>query len=303
MARAYLALKRVDGARDILEKGLASNPDNSIIQEGLYLVAFVQGDEGAMRRAFDWGANKPAGDNFVLLLAASTALQRGQLQKARDLTSQFFAASQAAKLKEVSAQALACEAVGEAEVGNMARAREQAAKSGALAVTRNNGPCLVLALSLTGDSSRAQKLMDEIGQRYPSDTLLHSVYIPMGSAILEASPTGSTKSIETLRPAARFELGTDLNLQPIYVRGLVYLLARQGQEAAAEFKKIIEHRGVAPIAPEHALAYLGLARAYSLAGDTAKARAAYQDFLGLWKDADPDIPIFIAAKSEYAKLK
>jgi len=185
----------------------------------------------------------------------------------------------------------------------MARAREQAAKSEALAVTRTNGPCLVLALSLAGDSSRANKLIEEIGRRYPSDTLLQTVYLPMGRAVLEASPSDSAKSIETLRPAARFELGTDQNLQPIYVRGLVYLRAHQGQEAAAEFKKILEHRGVAPIAPEYALAHLGLGRAYALSGDHINARKAYQDFLALWKDADPDIPILKEAKAEYAKLK
>jgi tetratricopeptide (TPR) repeat protein/predicted Ser/Thr protein kinase len=302
MAGAYLALKRVDEARDILEKGLASNPDNSGIHAGLYIVSLVQGDEPAMRREFDWGSNKPAGDNFVLLLAAQAALQRGQLQRSRDLISQYVAASEAAKLKEGSAQALACEAVGEAEVGNMARAREQAAKSEGLAVTRTNGPCLVLDLSLAGDSSRAQKLIDEIGRRYPSDTLLQSAYLPMAKAILESSPTDSAKSIDILRPATRFELGADLNFQPIYVRGLVYLRAHQGREAAAEFKKIIEHRGVAPIAPEYALAHLGLAHAYSNVGDTSKARTAYQDFLALWKDADPDIPILKQAKAEYAKL-
>ena len=303
MARAYLALKRVDEARDILERGLASNPENPSIHGPLYVVAMVQGDEAVIKREFEWGANQPAGANFVLLLAAQAALQRGQLQKARDLTSQFLAASQAAKLKEVSALAFACEAVGEAEVGSMARAREQAAKSETLAVTRTNGPCLVLALSLAGDSSRARKLIDELSRRYPSDTLLQSIYLPMGQGILEASPTDSTRSVETLRPATRFELGADQNFQPIYVRGLVYLRARQGQQAAAEFKKILDHRLIAAIAPEYALAHLGLGRAYALSGDSVNARKAYQDFLALWKDADPDIPILRQAKAEYAKLQ
>ena len=303
MARSYLALKRVDEARDILERGLASNPENPSIHDPLYVVAMVQGDEALIKREFDWGANQPAGANFVLILAAKAALQRGQLHKARDLTSQFLAASQAAKLKELSALTLACQAVGEAEVGNLARAREQAAKSEALAVTRTNGPCLVLALSLAGESSRAQKLINELGRRYPSDTLLQSVYLPMARAILEERPASSAQSIETLRPAARFELGGILGFQPTYVRGLVYLHARQGQEAAAEFKKIIEHHGVAPIAPEYVLAHLHLGRAYALSGDSVNARKVYQDFLALWKDADPDIPILKQAKAEYAKLQ
>jgi len=303
VARAHLALKRLDEARDILENGLASNPDNVGIHAVLYAVAFLQGDEAVMRREFDWGADKPGGANYVLALAAQAALQRGQLQRFRDLTSQLLAASQAAKLKEVSAQALGCEALGEAEISNMARAGEEAAKSEALAVTRSNGPCLVLALSLAGDSSRTQKLIDQLSRRYPSDTLLQSVYLPMAKSILESSPASSAKSIEMLRSATRFELSGDLNFQLIYVRGLVYLRARQGQEAAAEFKKILEHRGVAPIAPEYALAHLGLARAYALSGDNVNARKAYQDFLALWKDADPDIPILKEAKAEYAKVK
>ena len=301
MAYAYLGLKRVDEARAVLESGLASNPENPGIHWGLYSVAFVQGDEAAMRREFDWGVNRQAGENYVLIASASVSQQRGQFQKARDMTSQFLSTTQTAKLKELSAVTISCEAVTEAEVGNFARAKELAAKSKALALTRSNGPCLAMALSLAGDSSQAHKVIDELNQKYPVDTVMQSVYLPAARAILESTPASSAKSIETLSPAARFEFG-DYNYLPIYVRGLVYLKSRQGQEAAAEFKKILDHRGVAPLAPEYALAHLGLARAYSLQGDTAKARAAYQDFLALWKDADPDIPILIQAKSEYAKL-
>jgi len=303
MATAYLALKRVDEARAILERGLASNPDNGGIHFGLYVVRFMQGDEALMRREFEWGANRPAGENWILLGAGAVALQHGELQKARELLSRFVTASEAAKLKEVTAQAYGCFAIGEAEIGNMARARDLAIKSEALAVTRSNGPCLVLALSLAGDRVHAQKLMTELARRYSEDTLLQSVILPMARAILEASPTSSAKSVEALRSAARFEQGTDMSFGPTYVRGLAYLRARQGQEAAEEFRRIVEHRGASPLALEYVLAHVGLARAYVLTGHTAKARAAYQDFFALWKDADPDIPIFIAAKAEYAKLQ
>jgi eukaryotic-like serine/threonine-protein kinase len=106
-----------------------------------------------------------------------------------------------------------------------------------------------------------------------------------------------------LRPASRFDLGGDLNFWPIYVRSLVQQRAKEGKEASAEFQKIIDHHGINPTTPEYALAHVGLARAYALQGDTAKARTAYQDFFALWKDADADIPILQQAKSEYAKLK
>ena len=303
MASAYLALNRVDEARSISETGVAANPDDPGPHWALYFVGFVQGDEALMQREFAWGAHRRAGENWVLNIAAAGAMQRGQLQKARDLTGQALSASQSGNLREVSAANLANRALWEAEVGNLPRAREEAAKSEALSRTRTNGPVLVLALSLAGDSSHAQKVIAELSQRYPSDTFLQSVYLPMAKAILESSRTSSAKSIETLQPTVRFELGPEQNFLPIYVRGLVYLRARQGHEAEGEFQRILEHRGVSPLAPEYVLARLGLARAYTLQGDQAKARTAYQDFLALWKDADPDVPMLKEAKAEYAKLQ
>jgi eukaryotic-like serine/threonine-protein kinase len=303
MASAYLGLNRVDEARSISETGVAANPDDPGPRSSLYVVGFVQRDEAIMQREFDWGAHRRAGENWVLYLAAMGAMQRGQLQKARDLLGQALSASEASNLKEVSSFILADRALCEAELGNLARAREDAAKSEALSRTRNNGPLLVLVLSLTGDSSHAQKVSAELSQRYPSDTLLQSVYLPMAKAILESSPSSSAKSIETLQPTVRFEFGPEQGFLPIYVRGLVYLRAHQAHEAEGEFRRILDHRGVSPLAPEYVLARLGLARALSLQGDQAKARTAYQDFLALWKDADPDVPMLKEAKAEYAKLQ
>jgi tetratricopeptide (TPR) repeat protein len=256
-----------------------------------------------MQREFDWGSHRRAGENWVLYLAAARAMQQGELQKARDLMGQALSASQAGNLKEGSAYYLANRGLWEAEVGNLARAREDAAKSEALSRTRTNGPWLVLTLSLTGESSHAEKVIAELSQRYPSDTLLQSVYLPMARAILESSASRSAKSIETLQPTARFEFGPDFSFLPIYVRGLVYLRAHQAHEAEGEFRRILDHRGVSPLAPEYVLARLGLARAYTLQGDQARARTAYQDFLALWRDADPDVPMLKEAKAEYAKLQ
>lgn len=121
-------------------------------------------------------------------------------------------------------------------------------------------------------------------------------------ALIELNRKALEKAIEALQAATPYELGTSQRLFPIYVRGLAYLHAKRGAEAAAEFQKMVEHRGIAPTAPEHSLAKLGLGRAYAMTGDTAKARAAYQDFFALWKDADPDVPILKEAKAEYEKL-
>jgi tetratricopeptide (TPR) repeat protein len=302
MAFAYLALKRVDEARAIVETGLANNPENGDLRVAAYTVAFVQGDEAVMQREFNWGANRPAGENVILLVASQVAQQHGQYQKARELYSKYVSTTQAARLNELSSATLACEAFTEAEVGNFGRSKDLAAKSKALALTRSNGPCLAAALSLAGDSAQARKVIEDLNHKYPEDTVMQSVFLPTARAILESSPASSAKSIEILLPTARFELG-DYNYLPIYVRGLVYLKARQGQEAAAEFQKILDHRGIDPLAPEIALAHLGLARSHALQGDTSKSRTAYQDFFALWKDADPDIPILKQAKAEYAKLE
>jgi hypothetical protein len=164
-------------------------------------------------------------------------------------------------------------------------------------------------LAYAGDDARAQALTDDLGKKYPEDTIMKFNYLPTLRAKLAASRRNPSDAIESLRVAALYELGQTTfsvvgwtAMYPVFVRGEAYLAAHQGNEAAAEFQKILDHRGVVLNEPIGALAHLGLARAYTLSGDTVKARAAYQDFLALWKDADPDIPVLIAAKAEYAKL-
>jgi eukaryotic-like serine/threonine-protein kinase len=162
-----------------------------------------------------------------------------------------------------------------------------------------------LAVAFTGDSARAQGLADDLVKSFPEDTIVQLNYLPTMHAQLALSREDASKAIVFLDAAAPYELGDVAGgaLYPVYVRGEAYLAKHQGREAAAEFQKILDHRGIVLNQPIGALAHLGLARAYVMQGDTAKAKAAYQDFLTLWKDADPDIPIFIAAKAEYAKLQ
>jgi tetratricopeptide (TPR) repeat protein len=166
-------------------------------------------------------------------------------------------------------------------------------------------------LAYAGDEGRAQALTDDLGRRFPEDTLVQLNYLPTLRAKLAVSRGNISEAIESLRTAAPYELGVQSGhsiygwtaAYPVFVRGETYLAAHQGGEAAAEFQKILDHRGIVVNEPIGALAHLGLARAYAMQGDTVKAKAAYQDFLTLWKDADPDIPVLIAAKAEYAKLK
>ena len=167
-----------------------------------------------------------------------------------------------------------------------------------------------LAMAYVGSDRQAQVLTADLGKRFPEDTAVQFNYLPTIRAKLSVSRGNALEALDSLRTAAPYDLGVPTSgayswaaLYPVFVRGEAYLAAHQGSEAAAEFQKILDHRGIVLNEPIGALAHLGLARAYVLQGDTAKAKAAYQDFLTLWKDADPDIPIFIAAKAEYAKLK
>jgi tetratricopeptide (TPR) repeat protein len=162
---------------------------------------------------------------------------------------------------------------------------------------------VAVALAMTGDVSGAQAIADDLGHRFPDDTLLHQVSIPCVRALIELNRKNPEAAIQSMQAVTPYELGAAQGLFPSYVRGLAYLQAKRGAEATAEFQNMVDHRGIAPTAPEHSLAKLGLGRAYVMTGDTAKARAAYQDFLALWKDADPDITILKAAKAEYGTLR
>jgi len=150
---------------------------------------------------------------------------------------------------------------------------------------------------------QAQSFADELQKRFPKDTATIAVLIPMVRATMEMNRGNTAGAIEILRPATRFEFGNVAGIWLTYVRGQIYLRQKAGNEAAAEFQKILDHRGIEPSSPLYPLAHLGLARASVLSGDTAKARKEYQDFLAVWKDADADLPVVQQAKDEYAKLK
>lgn len=160
---------------------------------------------------------------------------------------------------------------------------------------------VVLALALAGDVSRAEKLTTALDKKYPLDTIVQRNWLPTIRAAMALTRKDAGKAVELLRDLSPYELGTQC-LRPIYLRGRAYLMLQDGTKAAMEFQKMIDHRGIVEKCPVGALAHLGLGRAYALQGDTAKARAAYQDFLTLWKDADPYIPILKEAQAEYVRL-
>ncbi len=252
-----------------------------------------------MQQHAEWATGKPE-EHWMVTNQAATAAFSGQLQKSRELRRQGVELAQRYNFKEAAAFIAALGALTEANFGNYQQARKQTEAALAIARGRTAQVSGAIALARAGDRSQAQALADDLTQRFPTDTLVNSVSLPTIRAAIEIRRGNPTKAIELLRAAAPYErayLGT------IYLRGEAYLRAEAGMEAAAEFQKILDLKGVWPNAPVHALARLGLARAYALAGDTAGARRAYQDFLALWKDADPDIPILQEAKAEYAQLR
>ncbi len=304
LGQIYLALNRFDEARTTTEDALGRKFDDISLHLNLYAQAFFQGNEAAMKQQADWAIGKPGAEDWMLSLESDTEAWSGRLGKARELSRQAVQSARRSDEKEPAALWQTNAAIREALFGNADAARQNASAAVALAPgSRDAEAQSALAYALAGDAAHAQSLGDDLGKRFPKDTVVQSVWLPTIHAQIETGRKNPARSIELLQAAAPYELGTLSGLYPVYVRGEAYLAAHQGNEAAAEFQKIHDHRGVVFNEPIGVLSHLGLARAYVLQGDTAKAKAAYQEFLTLWKDADPDIPILIAAKAEYAKLK
>jgi eukaryotic-like serine/threonine-protein kinase len=299
---AYLGLNRPDDAKAVVEKTVADDPDNRTARSALFWVHSEMGNVAGAEEQVRWASSNPEGGG-LLQLASLAESSFGRLHKARELRRQSQDSFLNIKSGEGAAGVGADWAVAEAAMGNFAAAHQLASASQRLAQTRTNLPKLALALALAGDNSGAEKLMSELKRRYPVDFQVAEVYGPCTDALLQSARGNVDGALRNLELARRYEFGPSYGFAPSYVRGLVLLHGHRGTEAAAEFRNILSHRFMATIGPFHALAHVGLARAWSLAGNNDKARSAYQDFLARWKDADPDIPILTQAKAEYAKLK
>jgi DNA-binding winged helix-turn-helix (wHTH) protein/tetratricopeptide (TPR) repeat protein len=306
LAYTYLSLNRDEDAAALAREAHGKGLD-SILGTTLYSLAFYRNDAAEMSRQVAPWAGKP-GQDLLLALEADTAAYFGHLGRARELSRQASNSAKRARENETSATYEAVAALREGLFGN----GNQAGQRTALAKERSGGPdkyyAVVLALAFTGDES--QRLADNFKESFPENTVVQFNYFPTLRAKLALNHANTQQALDILEVAAPYELGLPSlwfynwpNLYPVYVRGEAYLAAHKGNEAAAEFQKILGHRGIVLNEPIGALAHLQLGRAYALEGDTAKSRAAYQDFLTLWKDADPDIPIFKEAKAEYAKLQ
>src|ERR1700730_1523757 len=310
----FIRLNRFNEARAAADQALSKNLDSVDLLAYLYQLAFLNDDLQSMPKQVSWAAGKPGEENVMLYMEAGAAAYSGKITVAREFSRQAVTSAGRAGEKELEADCEAAAALWEAFYGNTSEARQHVAATLAKSNGRDAQYVAALALAVIGDSARSQALAEDLQKRFPDDTVVRFNYLPTLHAQLflnapDRSPNNEANAIQALTVALPYELGVPaagtfwINLYPIYVRGQAFLASHQGSQAAAEFRKILDWRGVVGNEPIAALAHLGLARSYILMGDTSKSRAAYNAFLTLWKDADPDIPILQQAHSEYAKLQ
>jgi tetratricopeptide (TPR) repeat protein len=310
LAFSYAYLDRFGDAGNVLQKASERKleiPD-FLIQR--YDIAFLKGDAAGMQRevALAWGKTRVLdwiSDHEAFALAYS-----GRLREARAMSRAAVDLAQQDGQRERASLYEAAAALRESLFGNTLAARQQADAALELSRARDTEYGAAVALALAGDLSNAQKLANDLEKRFPEDTSVRFSYLPTLRALFELNRGEASQAIKSLDISATNELRAPTSsffgffgaLYPIYVRGQAYLAVHQGANAAAEFQKIVDHRGIVVSDPIGALAHLQLGRAYTLSGDKTKAKSAYQDFLMLWKDADPDIPILKQAQAEHANL-
>jgi eukaryotic-like serine/threonine-protein kinase len=320
LSNITLALQRIDETPQIIHEAQARKLDNFILPNALYALAFLGADTAAMAEQQQWFAGKPDYENFALALESDTEAFAGHVSKARELTKRAVDSAIRVDSKETGAVWQANAAVQQATYGNATEARESAAEALKLdAASQGAGVEAALAFAMAGDTARAESMAQDLGKRYPLDTQVQSLWLPAIQAQLSLNKKNPAAAMNALQAASNIELGqigfvNNIScLYHVYVRGEAYLAAGHGSAAAAEFQKILDHSGIVWNCWTGALAHLGVARANALESRTSqgadadaarvRALAAYQDFLTLWKNADPDIPLLVAAKSEYAKLQ
>jgi eukaryotic-like serine/threonine-protein kinase len=315
-----LALQRFGETRQIIHEAQARKLDDYLLHNVLYALVFLGADSAGMAEQQQWFAGKPDYENDGLALASDTEAYAGHLTKARELTRRAVESAVRADNKENGAIYLAIAAQQQAAYGFAAEARQTTAEALKLAPASHAVESeAALAFAVAGDTVRAESLAQDLGERFSADTQMQSLWLPAIQAQLALDRKNPASALNALQAASAIELGqiSFLNnlscLYHVYIRGEAYLVAGQGNAAAAEFQKILDHSGIVWNCWTGALAHLGVARANALQSSTSqgadadaarvRALAAYKDFLTLWKDADPDIPILKQAKGEYEKLQ
>ena len=305
-----ISLGRFAEAAAALQKAADRKLETPYFLVGRYYVAFLEGDELGMKQEIDRARGNLETEGWMSHNHALVLAHSGQMRNARIRWQHTIELAQQTGDREKAAIYQAAEAVCEAHFGNRDRAKECAVAAIELGKGRDVEYAVAFALALSGDSSGSQKLAEDLAKRFPEDTPVQFEYLPTLRALFALYDKAPLDAIERLQTALPYDLampGTAFfakfgGLYPAYVRGQAYLQAGRGREAAAEFQKVLDHRGIVLADPIGALAHLQLGRAYVISGDMAKAKSAYQDFLTLWNDADAEIPVLREARTEYAKL-
>jgi serine/threonine protein kinase/Flp pilus assembly protein TadD len=313
---AYLSMNRLDEAKSAFDDALGRKLDGPYLRQSIYYLDFLRKDAPGMQEQFAWAMGKSGTEDILLSAESDTQADYGHLEKSRQLSAQAEESARRADSKETAAFWQGNAALREVEFGNFAEGLEQAREALALAPGRDVKVEAALALARGGDLATAEKLAEALNQEFPIDTLMQNYWLPAVNAAIALQRHDSAKAVGILRTSVPYELAypppfSAGTMYPVYLRGQAYLTLAQitrtnyenGQHAAAEFQKLLDHPGVIMNFPLSALSHLGLGRARALSGDKAGARTAYQDFFALWKNADSDIPILKQAKTEYAKLQ
>ncbi len=300
LAYAYAALGRPDEARQTTDQALKQFPNSEITHWVALWLAFAFDKPDEAQRQLSWAKGRP-GEFTFLNIQAHTLQSEGKLRLSSELTQQVLEMERSQNLKEIEFSDLGQLATVQADFGVCEKARQNAATI-PTGTTRDAAIFAGFVFATCGEAAKAETVASELGKNYPLDSLVQKLSIPQIRARIELQGN-SAKAIEQLFPTESYQFGYIAGGMPVYLRGLAYLQAKQGSQAAAEFQKILDHKSAFGASPYVSLARLGLARGLALAGDAAKARIAYQDFFTQWKDADSDIPILKEAKAEYAKLQ
>jgi len=313
LATSYFLTDRFDEAEEVLRRAAERNAENPIVVAVRYNIAVLKSDTGQMEQVVAQTKGKPGVEHPVTHAEALALARSGRLQLARQSSTRAIdLARQQALGRDAAASYQAARAVWEAVYGNAVEAKEDATAALAISNGRDVEYAAGLAMALAGDSARSQPLADDLEKRFPEDTFAKFTYVPVLRALSALEHGKPADSVARLQIALPYELainGLNFNhfylggLHSAYVRGEALLALHQYPEAVSEFQKILDHRGIVGADPIGALAHLQLGRTFALAGDLAKSKTAYQDFLSLWKDADPDVPVLRQAKAEYARLQ
>ncbi len=306
---SYISVDKFEEAETLVKQAEANRIDSIDLRGLLYTLAFLKNDIPGMKAQVEWSKGKPGTEDLFLAMEADTAAYGGRLRQAAELTQQASASAQRADEKELGAVYYSLAAIREGICGNAAGAQKFAEQALTWSNGRDVAAMSATALAFARDAAKAESMAADLSKRYPQDTLVNTAWLPAIRGQIALSHGDAEKALAILNPDTTDDLGQPISgaispaMLPVYVRGSAYLAAKRGKEAAAEFQKFLTHRGAVGNQSNASAARLGLARAYALEGDDAKARVAYQDFFALWKDADPDVPILTQAKAEYAKLK